>query len=65
MSCEIAQLESLLKELFIRLPEVLITWCDNLSASQLANNLVFHARIKYIEVDSYFIRERFLIEKLR
>ncbi|PKU64979.1 Retrovirus-related Pol polyprotein from transposon TNT 1-94 [Dendrobium catenatum] len=32
-------------------------FCDNVSAIALANNPVFHARTKHIEVDCHFIRE--------
>ncbi|MCO5565045.1 hypothetical protein L7F22_018715 [Adiantum nelumboides] len=34
--------------------------CDNLSSIQLAQNPVFHARTKHIEVHYHFIRERVL-----
>jgi len=33
-------------------------WCDNLGALSLASNPVYHARIKHIEVDYHFIREK-------
>ena len=35
-------------------------WCDNISAIKLAQNLVFHARTKHIEVHYHFIREKVL-----
>lgn len=35
-------------------------WCDNSSAIALANNPVFHARTKHIEVDYHFVREKVL-----
>jgi len=35
-------------------------WCDNASEISLASNPVFHAKIKHIEVDYYFIREKVL-----
>lgn len=33
-------------------------WCDNLGATYLTANPVFHAWTKHIEVDFHFIREK-------
>jgi len=35
-----------------------IIWCDNLSATYLSVNPIFHARTKHVEVDYYFVRDR-------
>ncbi|KAM2723556.1 hypothetical protein EV1_026500 [Malus domestica] len=39
-------------------------YCDNQSAIRLAENLVFHARTKHVEVHYHFIREKVLQEEI-
>ena len=33
-------------------------FCDNVGASQLCYNLVFHSQMKHVAIDFYFIRDR-------
>jgi len=33
-------------------------WCDNLGATHLLANPIFHAHTKHVEVDYYFVRDR-------
>jgi hypothetical protein len=42
----------------------IVIYCDNISSILLANNLVYHARTKYIEVYSHFIREKILTKEI-
>jgi hypothetical protein len=54
---ELLWLQSLLSELGITNSHPPVLWCDNLRATFLAANPVFHAKTKHIELDFYFIRE--------
>jgi hypothetical protein len=49
--------KSLLKELAVFQPRPPRLWCDNLGATYLTVNPIFHARTKHIEVDFHFVRE--------
>lgn len=53
-------LRMLLKDLGVYLYHPPILWCDNVSTLALASNPIFHARIKHIEVDYHFVREKIL-----
>jgi hypothetical protein len=57
-TCELFWLRMLFKELGVPLPVAPVIWCDNISVLALASNPVFHARIKHIEVDYHFVREK-------
>jgi hypothetical protein len=57
-AAEAIWIESLLKELGVVQQRTPILWCDNLGATYLTANPVFHARTKHIEIDFHFVRER-------
>ena len=59
-ACEIAWLLKLLQDLGHKVPGAITLYCDNIKSIQLANNLVFHARTKHIEVHYHFVREKVL-----
>jgi histone deacetylase 1/2 len=61
---EMIWVEALLNELGVKLREKPCLWSDNLGATFLSANPVFHARTKYIEVDFHFVRERVAAKRL-
>ncbi|XP_071679967.1 uncharacterized protein [Lolium perenne] len=63
-TAEIIWVQSLLKELGVKLRQPPCLWCDNLGATYLSANPVFHARAKHIEIDFHFVRERVLRRQL-
>ncbi|XP_062093531.1 uncharacterized mitochondrial protein AtMg00810-like [Humulus lupulus] len=61
LAAELAWLQSLLAEMRFEMSNI---WCDNLSASALANNPVYHGRTKHIELDVHFVRDKILQKQL-
>ncbi|GJU73315.1 ribonuclease H-like domain-containing protein [Tanacetum coccineum] len=55
---ELTWLESLLRELRVPVKSIPILWCDNLGATYLSANPIFHARMKHVEVDFHFVLEK-------
>jgi hypothetical protein len=55
---EVMWVQTLLDELGVSESKVMVLSCDNIGATYLSVNLVFHAQTKHIEVDYHFVRER-------
>ena len=62
---ELIWVEALLKELGVKQASPPVLWCDNIGATYLSSNPVFHPRTKHIEVDFHFVRERVAEKKLQ
>jgi hypothetical protein len=54
-TAEIIWLQYLLTNLHIPSVSAPIIWCDNLGATYLFVNPIFHARTKYVEIDYHFV----------
>jgi hypothetical protein len=54
-TAEVMWIQTLLTELGVSHPKAASLWCDNLGATYLSANPVFHARTKHIEVDYHFV----------
>jgi len=54
-TAKVIWVQSLLTKLGVHHPEAASLWCDNLGATYLSANPVFHARTKHIEIDYHFV----------
>jgi hypothetical protein len=57
-TAEVIWVKTMLNEFGIKVKEVPCLWCNNLGATYLSANLVFHAMTKHIEIHFHFVRER-------
>ncbi|CAL9010999.1 unnamed protein product [Prunus brigantina] len=57
-AAEISWIRQLLCDLHMVIPEAPVLHSDNLSALALSANPVLHSRIKYMDIDFHFIREK-------
>ena len=48
---------SMLTELGVTLPSTPVVYCDNVDATYLSANHVFHSRMKHLALDFHFVRE--------
>ncbi|XP_062103516.1 uncharacterized mitochondrial protein AtMg00810-like [Humulus lupulus] len=64
LTAELSWIQGLLKEMRLKISSTPVIWCDNMSASALASNPVYHARTKHIELDIHFVRDKVIQGKL-
>lgn len=57
-AAELSWIRQLLCDLHVPLSAPPLLLCDNISAIALSSNPVFHSRVKHIEIDYHFVRER-------
>jgi len=57
-TAKVIWLQYLIIDLQIMSASAPIIWCDNLGATYLSANPVFHACTKHVEVDYHFVRDR-------
>jgi hypothetical protein len=62
-TAELMWVQSLLQELKVAHPPTAKIWCDNIGATYSAANPMFHGRMKHVEIDFHFVRER-VVRKL-
>lgn len=63
-TAEVIWLQVLLRELGLPQPRAPTLWCDNIGATYLCANPIFHRRSKHVEVDYHFVRERVATKQL-
>jgi hypothetical protein len=64
IACEVVWLQKLLSDLGQSMDAPVVIYCDNINSILLANNPVYHARTKHIEVHYHFIREKVLAKEI-
>jgi hypothetical protein len=57
-TAELLWIQALLQELGVRTSSPPTLWCDNIAATYMSVNPVFHARTKHVEIDFHFVRDR-------
>jgi hypothetical protein len=64
VACEVVWLQKLLSDLGQLVDAFVVIYCDNINNILLANNSIYHARTKHIEVHYHFIREKVLAKEI-
>jgi hypothetical protein len=64
IACEVIWLLKPLSDLGQSVDAPIVIYCDNINNILLANNPIYHARTKHIEVHYHFIREKVLVKEI-
>jgi hypothetical protein len=64
VACEVVWLQKLLSDLGQSVDVPVVIYCDNISSILFANNPVYHAKTKHIEVHYHFMRKKILAKEL-
>jgi len=64
-TAEVIWLQYLLRDLQILSNFAPTIWCDNLGATYLSANPIFHARTKHAEVDYHFVQDRVVQKEIQ
>jgi hypothetical protein len=57
-TAELLWIQALLHKLGVRISSPPSLWCDNIGATYMSVNPVFHSRTKHVEIDFHFVRDR-------
>lgn len=53
------------QELQVPLVQLVMVWCDNISANALATNLIIHSRTKHINMDTHFFHKKIVSQYVK
>lgn len=57
-TCDITWLPNLSKDFQISHHKLALVFCDNKAAPHVATNLVFHEKMKHVEINCHIVREK-------
>lgn len=60
---EVIWIQNMMAELGITV-QIPLLWCDNLGATNLTVNPVYHSRMKHVQIDVHFVRDQVAQKKL-
>ena len=64
-AAELMWVQSVMSELGIKSTDTPVLYCDNIGATYLSANPVFHSRMKHLALDYHFVRQQVQAKKLR